>query len=105
MTMTRTIAVLALAVATQVCDAGGDPHPTVQMTQDQALVIAERAFRKSGLPFVKRYTVKPTAADPEDGKVSWGFFFRGSDEYLRPGFFATVIVDKATGKVKIIPGE
>src|SRR5258706_12290046 len=105
MAANQVIAVLALTVATQVCNAGGDPQPTKQLTQDQAFAIAERAFKKSGREYVNHYTVEPAVADPEDSKKNWGFFFRGTGEYLRPGYFVTVKVDKKTGKVKIIPGE
>jgi hypothetical protein len=87
----------------QGCVAGTERQPMKEISREDARVIAEQAFKKSDSAFTKNYTVEEV--DDRAEESTWSFFFRGAGDYARPGYHATVKVDKKNGKVEIIGGE
>jgi hypothetical protein len=85
------------------CLAGGDTEPVPVKSTDEAVQIARKAFLDATGGKVLKFKVSDSAVKPQDGQ--WRFFVQGVDEFARPGYHATVIVDKKTGKATVSMGE
>jgi hypothetical protein len=85
------------------CFAGGDPEPMAVKSRDEAVQIARKAFIDATGGKVAKFKVSDSAVKPPDGQ--WRFFVEGVDEFARPGYHATVTVDKKTGKATVTMGE
>ena len=73
-----------------------------QVTKEAALETARNAFATEH-DDIREFKLSDSALDSDDGY--WRFFAEGTGEYARPGYHATIEVDKKTGQATIIMGE
>ena len=71
-----------------------------QVTKEAALEIARKAFDAED---ILEFDISESALDSDDR--NWRFFAQGTGEYARPGYHASIDVDKKTGQATVIPGE
>ena len=91
------------AVTMCACFAGEDAEPVAVKSRDEAVQIARKAFIDATGGKVAKFKVSDSAVKPAGGQ--WRFFVEGVDEFARPGYHATVTVDKKTGKATVTMGE
>jgi hypothetical protein len=73
-----------------------------QVTKEAALEIARKAFAAEHEQ-IREFKVSDSAPGSDDRY--WQFFAEGTGDYARPGYHATIEVDKKTGQATIIMGE
>jgi hypothetical protein len=77
--------------------------PADEVTKEAALEIARKAFVADLGDQILEFKITESAVASDDGY--WRFFAQGTGEYARPGYHASIDVDKKTGQATVIPGE
>ncbi len=95
-------AVLIAAIMTSALLVGGCSREDM-VTKEAALEIARKAFVADQGDRIREFKMSDSAVDSDDGY--WRFFAQGTGEYARPGYHATIEVDKKTGQATVIMGE
>lgn len=93
----KVVAIVILLTACSHYETSG----SASVDQAAALQVASAEF----LRHTKGQITKYRAAVLPDGDNAWRFRFAGDEEFLRPGYHWFVLVDKKTGKARVLPGE
>ena len=92
------ISILSCSVGTV---ENGEPGSTI--TKEVAMDSARKAFAASNGSQIPEFKVSDSSLKPDD--KYWYFFAEGTGQYARPGFHATIKVDKKTGQATLMAGE
>ena len=95
------VALIAAILTSALLDGGCSREDMV--TKEAALEIARKSFADSHGDEIREFKISDSALDSDDGY--WRFFAQGTGEYARPGYHATIEVDRNTGQATVIMGE
>jgi hypothetical protein len=82
------------------CQSRGPNHVEAQnVSKDQALQIAKQNFSEVYPGRLSSYEISVSG---DYSKDDWYVLFTGTEEYARPGGYTPILVNKASGEVKVL---
>jgi hypothetical protein len=100
----KTLGIFLLAISLIfVQTASAATHKSLEISESNAKVLAEKIFLKRYKNTIKTYEL--AVSGESDDKASWYFGFKGTGQYERPGYHAVVEINKKTRKALIFQGK